>query len=72
LTARGAGERERDLDREAELYEALRPRLLSGDALRVYDLPLELDRESRLLRTGERERVRLLERREYVDDERDE
>jgi hypothetical protein len=55
---RGRG-RERERDREAELYEALRarpPRFRAGDALRVYDRPRELDRESRLLRTGDRDR----------------
>ena len=58
---RGAGERERE--REAELFEALRSRtrLRAGVGLRVYERPRELDRESRLLRTGERDLDRDLE-----------
>jgi hypothetical protein len=69
LTLWGAGERERD--RDAELYDALRPRphalLRAGEGLRVYDRPRELDRESaRLRRTGERD----LERLDDVYDER--
>jgi hypothetical protein len=62
LILRGAGERERD--RDAEIYDALRPRpralLRAGEGLRVYDRPRELDRESaRLCRTGERDLERL-------------
>jgi hypothetical protein len=54
LTLRGEGERERD----AESYDPLRarPPRRAGDGLRVYDLPRELDRESRRLRAGLGER----------------
>jgi hypothetical protein len=58
LSLRGG---ERDLDRDAELYDSLRARpRRAGEGLRVYDRPRELDRdrdlESRRRRTGDRER----------------